>query len=170
MADRIVELLTVVPANRQTFTINTGVNEVGIDVAGPNRYVQDVNGGTFFTRLDSALVLGVGVMLPYCYGLSTIPLYLFMTWVDDAGVGTKVAGSVFIPVASQEISLVGAAGAPGLFLPHPGLSDPTWTGRARLTAAVIQGNVSMVNNPAALTGALAVVPWLRVQHTIALGT
>lgn len=170
MSDRIVEVLVVGQAVRQTFTINGAVTEVAINGAGTNGYVQDVNGNTFFARLDSPLILGAGVMFPYSYGLSTIPLNVSLTWAADDGVTFLGAGSLCIPAASCEISLVGAAGAPGLFLPHPGLLDPTWVGRARLRMDVSAGNVSMVNNPAALAGNLSVIPFLRVQHTLAMGS
>lgn len=174
MPSNIVEVLVVKSANRQTFTINTSATEVDIDVGGggaPVRYLEDVYGRSYFKRCDSPLILGAGLQLPYSYCLSTVPVYLSLTWVDDSGSGQATAGAIQLPTNGDEVSLVGGPGAPGLFLQHPGLTNPlgpAWTGRARLALSVITGKVSMVNNPSTLSGSLSVIPYLRVQHNFDL--
>lgn len=171
MPSNLVEVLKVSAATRQTFTVNSAVNEVAIALGGTN-LLEDVYTFNYFKRMDSPLLLEAGVMLPYGFGLSTEPLYIGLDWLDDAGVGEFVAASFSIPAGPCSISFSGGT-SPGLFLPHPGLGQGTispWAGRARLRMTILSGSVSMVNLPTALNtiGALKVVPWIRVQHSFPL--
>lgn len=170
MANSIVEVLKVKSAARQVFTINNAVNEVAIDftIPGP-RYLEDVYLNSKFKRMDSPLLLEAGLQLPYQFGASTEAFYMSLDWVADDGVSTYVAASFTLPGGVCSISFAGGS-SPGLFLPHPGLGGApfAWPGKARLVLSVIVGKVSMVNAPTILSGALAVIPWVRVQHNFPL--
>jgi len=171
MPSNLVEVLKVSSATRQTFTVNSAVNEVAIAIGGTN-LLEDVFGFNYFKRMDSPLLLEAGIMLPYGFGLSTEPLYVALDWLGDDGIAEFSAASFTIPAGPCSISFSGGT-APGLFLPHPGLGQGAispWAGKARLRMSIITGNVSMVNLPAALSaiGALKVVPWVRLQHSFAL--
>lgn len=170
MASNVIEILKVKSALRQTFTINSAVNEVDIALTGADNTLEDVNLGSFFKRMDSPLLLEAGVMFPYSFGLSTEPMYVSLDWIDDTSAGEFVAANFTIPAGVCSISFAGG-NSPGLFLPHPGLGlgpISPWAGKARLTMTIITGKVSMVNAPSVLTGALKVVPWIRLQHSFPL--
>lgn len=169
MPSNVIEVLQVITSARQTVTINTAVTEVAIALPGTQTYLENVFSVSHFKRMDSPLVLGAGLMLPYSYCLSTIPCYMYLAWVGDDGVTEFNAASFLLPAAGEELSFAGGA-SPGLYLPHPGLENPfgIWSGKARLKLSVITGSVSMVNNPAVLSGSLKVVPWIRLQHNFAL--
>lgn len=166
VASNIIEILRV--QTPQAFTISPNVNEVSIPVPGAGtKIVEDVAINTHFQRLDSPLILEAGIMFPFQFGPAGETFTLILEWVSDDGVTVQTAARFFYPPGVCSVSFAGGSN-PGLYLPHPGISDPTWTGRARLSLRILVGSVSMVYAPPQLAGDLNVIPWLRVQHSLAL--
>lgn len=166
MAENIIEVLKVSSALQQTFTI-AGTTEVDIATAATVRYLENVSEFTYFSRMDSVLVLGIGVHVPYAFCLGTIQFAATLAWRKDDGTSAVTAGNFTIPVANQEVPLSGG-NASGLYLPFPALitSNAWGSGKARLALNITAGKISVVNNPSALSGALKVIPWIRVQHSL----
>src|SRR6476659_9980934 len=103
MPSNLVEVLKVSSATRQTFTVNSAVNEVAIAIGGTN-LLEDVFGFNYFKRMDSPLLLEAGIMLPYGFGLSTEPLYVALDWLGDDGIAEFSAASFTIPAGPCSIS------------------------------------------------------------------
>jgi len=165
MASNIIEALMQI--SPQTFTVDPAELSVQLPVpAAGSGILCSVSQFTHFQRLDSPLVLEAGVIFPYQYQNAYGAMQMRLRWVDDLD-NVIDAARFYLPPNVCSMSFAGG-NSTGLYLPHPGIADPTWTGEARLSLEIVLGRVSMVNAPAQITGDLQIVPWLRVQHSLAL--
>lgn len=165
MAGNIIEPL--LQQNPQNFTVDLSGNDVIIPIPDAGSGILcSVTQFTHFQRLDSPLVLELGVIFPYQFQSSYGGMQMRLRWVDDESNVTD-ATRFYFPPGVCSLSLSGG-NSNGLYLPHPGISDPAWTGEARLSLEIVVGRISMVNVPAQIAGDLQIIPWMRVQHSLEL--
>jgi len=158
---------------KNKFTVNNAVNEVPIINAAVTdwNFVFQVN--PLFCRIqaqDAITVLSFGVMVPYHFVWSQLPVLSFYYWAKN---GASIQSDKFpeinapsgflpAPFANYEMSLGG-------YCPWPVPSTGGPYADYELIASFLGGRVSMIGVPAALNGVVITpVPFVKIQHTLPL--
>lgn len=150
-----VDVLEIASADRPTVTISTAVTEVTIAEVNVKPILIDGTGKTGFAATENAVVLGVGIRMPYDFNLSTEPLKVkLMVLQKSNGNILQTLGTFFVPVANQEVPL-------NIMVTSPGAA---WQLAMEVlpTAKVSMLNVGTVTPT--LTGTIGIGGWARVQH------
>ncbi len=165
----IVDTLALTPSVQPYFIVNSTQNEVAIFDHGSDS-VFSKNGAAaafYFDPADNLLLLELGIILPYCFGMGDIAFLCTLSWEKSDGSGALSISQFMIPYANQPFSLAGSK-SDGLYIPHYSLSKPAAGIKARLKVVVANGWVSMVNVPSNFPDLtqLGVNMYLKIQHQL----
>lgn len=155
--------------SRQTFTVNTAVNDIGLDIVpAVSGNLKDASGRSWLHPRDNISILSIGFSLPYNFCLSTKITVMYLTFFDSTGAFGALnigdgTGMIWIPAENYELSI-------GAFIPWPS----TAIGSIRLVAyigdhtglmAARQCRISMIGVPAALNGTTQyLTSWVKVSQ------
>jgi hypothetical protein len=150
--------------SRQTFTANTGVDDVPINaLVGNGGLLKDASGNTWLHPKDNFNILSAGITMPYSFGLSkSNPVRCQLFWRDSVNatgffnIGSQ--GYLWLPFENYEMSL-------GLFVQWPGAAVGGIRLYFVLESAIANKltRVSMVGAPANFNGqTLPIAAWVKV--------
>lgn len=169
MATKTFSIMETDPAEEQTFTANTAVNEVTISAAAVNgALMQGDSGASLFAAKDQPVFTEIGIRLPFsfCKG-SSYALVAIWARSEDT-LQTRVLFFNKIPLVGEPVSLL-TPQAPGVFIPYPENFTAPFQ-RYTLGFKISVLNISMVNVPASLNATVQNVSgWLKVVHSVDLG-
>jgi hypothetical protein len=156
--------------SRQNFTVNTAVNDVGINIIpAVSGQLKDVSGRTWLHAKDNISVLSIGFSLPYNFGLSEKMTAMWILYYDSTGAFGVLdtfgdnTGMLWIPSENYELSV-------GAYVPWPSAA----IGSIRLVALIgdttgfmpaRQCRISMIGVPAALNGTTQyLTSWIKLSQ------
>lgn len=165
----IVDTLALHASVQPSFIVNSTLTEVPITDHGGDSYFSKNGLATdyYFDPADNLLLLEMGFILPYCFGMGDIIFSSTLSWIKADASGQLQISRFMIPYANQPFFL-GGSKTDGLYIPHYALSAPAPGVKAKLKVVVGTGYVSMVNVPSVFPDLteLRVNMYLKVQHQL----
>lgn len=169
----LLETLALLPASKPFFTANNAVNKVNVaqDTDDPPilyRLGLDSE-PSLFVPVDNLMIMQMGVIMPYCYGIADEPFRFKISWANESGAEIQEIATLIIPQTCDPLSLQ-TQNDPGLFVAMPYLEFQAPNRRGQVLAEMIgTPTVAQVNAPDALNDeVLPIGFWMKIQHQFAM--
>lgn len=163
---KFIELLnTEFPALPAQFTVDNTVPEVASGIPAAGQDYATPAGLKWFEMGDNVVLTGISINLPYQFGQGTGNPFINVVWRDAGGADTLIpelsgSSNLFFPTVCGMLELP----PDGIFIKAPIVG-----GKRKLVMTAVTLNISMLNVPTLINGAvLDIGSSLRLFHTRAL--